>query len=82
MSRLAPPRTPAQQKAHERVEAMKAGTAAALRTWAAKWGVHLFGDDAFLLWAIHDARVDDKAMSEQVRAESREWLRTHPKPAD
>lgn len=82
MPRHPPERTPAQQKAHGRVEALRIGDVATVRSWAAKWSVHLFGDDAFLLWTIHDARVSERAVPQALRMESREWLRTHSRPEE
>ena len=74
MSRTPPPRTPAEQRAHDRIQALRLGTPDAMRQWAARYGVPLFhlDDDALLLVSIHSARV--VAFTGKIQRESAAWL--------
>lgn len=74
MSRTPPPRTPEQQREHDRVQALKAGTPHAMRQWAERYAVPLFHleDDELLLISIHSARV--VAFTGALRRASEQWL--------
>lgn len=76
MSQTPPPRTPEQQKAHEREQALRIGTAAATRAWAQKYDIPLIGmdDDELLLISIHEARID---LFPTLRASSQAWLKAN-----
>lgn len=82
MPRTPPPRTEAQQKEHERCQALTALDVAAMRAWAARYAVGLFGDDRTVLISMHETRVIDPAMPARFRRESFLWLkREFPKSA-
>jgi hypothetical protein len=72
--RTPPERTPAQQKAHEREQALRDGTPAAVRAWAQRYDVPLIGidDDEMLLISIHEARVE--LFQGAARRKSIHWL--------
>lgn len=70
-----PPRTPEQQKTHEREQALRTGTPAAVRAWATTYDVPLIGmdDDELLLISIHEARAE--LFHGQARRASWDWLK-------
>ena len=74
--RRAPERTPEQQQDAERIAALRACTADAIRAWADAWHVPLMntGDDEFLLLSIHEARSVDPAFSAKEQKISAAWL--------
>lgn len=74
MARIPPDRTPAQQKEHERREALASLDVAALRAWAARHEVELLGDDGMVLISMHETRVLDKATPAALVKESIAWL--------
>jgi hypothetical protein len=76
MSRTVPERTPAQQKAADRIVALRIGTPAAVRAWAERYDVPLIDmeDDDLLLISIHDARAE---LFPDLRAASLAWLRAN-----
>jgi hypothetical protein len=74
MPKTPPPRTADQQRHADRLAALRTGTVAAVRAWAEKYGVELFGDDELVLRSIHEARAVDVGMSVKARRESRRWL--------
>lgn len=77
MSRTPPPRTPAQQREHDRMQALRDGTSDAMRAWAARYQVPLFhlDDDELLLLSIHGARV--VAFAGSLQRQSAAWLATN-----
>lgn len=82
MPRTAPARTPAQQKEHERREALASLDVTAMRAWADTYGATLLGDDRTVLISMHEARVIDKATPAQLVKESIVWLQQeHPESA-
>ena len=52
-----------------------------MRAWARRDKIELFGDDALLLWSIHEARSIMPEATDEERAASVAWLDEHPKPA-
>jgi hypothetical protein len=62
----------------DRLAALRIGTVEAVRAWAAKYGVELFGDDELVLRSIHEARAVDLGMSATARRESKRWLENIP----
>jgi hypothetical protein len=74
MPKTPPPRTEDQQRRAERLTALRTGTVEAVRAWAEKYGVELFGDDELVLRSIHEARAADVGMSAKIRRESKHWL--------
>jgi hypothetical protein len=74
MSRTPPPRTPEQQRAFDRVAALKIGTPQAVRAWAARYAVPLIhaDDDDLLLISIHESRME--VCTGKRWAESVAWL--------
>lgn len=77
--RTPPPRTHAQQKEHERRDALAALDVAAMRAWAERYTVVLLGDDQVVLLAMHEVRVIDKVTPANLRRESIAWLEAnHP----
>lgn len=77
MSRTLPPRTDTQQRDHDRVRALRIGTPAAMRDWAARYQVPLFHleDDEVLLISIHEARIE--LLTGAARRASLDWLAAH-----
>ena len=74
MPRTPPPRTEDQQRHADRLAALRIGTVEAVRAWAVKYGVELFGDDDLVLRSIHEARAVDIGVSAKARRESKRWL--------
>lgn len=74
MPRTPPARTPAQQREHERREALAALDVAAMRAWAERYAVGLLGDDRTVLISMHEARVLDRATPRTLCDESIAWL--------
>lgn len=74
MPRTPPPRTPAQQKTAVRRLALLSGDVAAVRAWAAEYGVELSKDDRTLEISIHEARAVEPTMPARARRESIAWL--------
>lgn len=74
MSRIPPSRTEAQQKAADRLAALRDGAPAAVRAWAERYEVPLIGmdDDEVLLITIHEVRAE---LFPKLRAASLAWLR-------
>lgn len=74
MSRIPPSRTEAQQKAADRLAALRDGAPAAVRAWAERYNVPLIGaeDDELLLITIHEARAE---LFSDLRASSLAWIR-------
>ena len=74
MARTPPPRTYEQQREADRVQALRIGTADAMRQWAERYSVPLFhlDDDELLLVSIHGSRV--AAFTGKLRKESETWL--------
>lgn len=77
MPRTPPERTADQQRVHDRIAALREGTVEAVRAWAAKYGVTLFGDDELVLLSIHEARIDEPRMLPRLRAASRRWVKAN-----
>lgn len=75
--RTPPPRTPAQQKEHERRKALATLDVAAMRAWAEQYSVGLPGDDALILLAMHEVRVIDRVTPARLRRESIAWLQAN-----
>lgn len=79
MPRTPPARTPAQQKEHERREALATFDVATMRAWADTYGAQLLGDDRTVLISMHEARVLDKQTPAALVKESIAWLQQeHP----
>lgn len=77
--RTAPQRTPAQQREHERREALASLDVATMRAWAERYAVELLGDDRTVLISMHEARVLDRVMPAALVRESIAWLQAeHP----
>lgn len=78
--RQAPPKAPAMPPADElRRAALLTLDAEALRIWAATYlpddqNTVALADDASLLTSIHEARMQDATMPDDVRLESLLWL--------
>ena len=82
MSRPVPSRTPAQQREHERREALASLDVAALRAWAERYAIELLGDDQTVLISMHEVRVVDRATPAALVRESVAWLQQeHPESA-
>lgn len=79
MSRRVPARTTAQQKEHERREALAALDVSAMRAWAARYGLTLLGDDRTVLISMHETRALDKHTPAALVKKSIAWLQAeHP----
>jgi len=79
MPRTPPQRTPAQQKEHERRDALARLDIPAMRAWAAHYAVGLLGSDHTVLISMHETRVIDKVTPAPLRRESIAWLQAnHP----
>jgi hypothetical protein len=74
MPRTPRPRSEAQQKEHERRQALTALDVSAMRAWAVRYSVGLLGDDKTVLISMHETRVIDRALPMHLRRESRDWL--------
>jgi hypothetical protein len=76
MARTPPPLTPERRANAARLAALRDGTPEALRAWAEAYDIPLIHpeDDELLLISIHEARRDEAAMPEHLRAASRRWL--------
>lgn len=74
MPRTPPTRTQAQQKEHERRQALAALDVPAMRAWATQYAVGLLGDDRAVLISMHETRVIDPSTPARLRRESRDWL--------
>lgn len=72
--RTPPPRTPEQQKEVDRIAALRIGTPAAIRAYAAQYDMSLFcvDDDELLLISIHEAR--EVVLTGKAKRASAAWL--------
>jgi hypothetical protein len=78
--RTLPPRTPAQQREHDRRQALASLDIPALRAWMRDSGLEaelIADDDALVLRVAHEVRAVDHRLPAMLRRESVAWLREH-----